>query len=164
MRSRFECASCGSGLSKHTHSHHHEESSQESAQFHNTAASRIHEVIVRLRFAAYPVGHGRKHVGCDHEQGKEVVVEGGGEDDEDEADGEDLVEQCQYRVAIASSCGEAYEGQDDDGLDAGHGCGWLRRGCWVDGRWVWFPRRCTASIGNRMRSRGRTAMVSLKQW
>ena len=77
-------------VSKHTHSHDHEESSQGPAQFHNAAASRVHKVIVRLRFAAYPVRHGRKHVRCDHEQGEEVVVEGGGEDDEDEADGEDL--------------------------------------------------------------------------
>lgn len=85
-------------LSKRTHSHDHEESSQEPPQFHNAAASRVHKVIVRLRFAAYPVGHGRKHVGCDHEQGEEVVVEGGGEDDEDKADGEDLVVRCQYSV------------------------------------------------------------------
>lgn len=76
---------------KHTHSHDHKESSQESAQFHHTAASRVHEVIVRLRFAAYPVGHRREDVGCYDKQGEEVVVEGGGEDDEDEADGEDLV-------------------------------------------------------------------------
>jgi len=80
--------------SKHTHSHDHEKSSQESAQFHNAAASRVHEVIVRLRFAAYPVRHRRKHVGCDHEQGEEVVVEGGGENNEDEADSEDLLLRC----------------------------------------------------------------------
>jgi hypothetical protein len=81
-------------VSKHTHSHDHEESSQEPAQFHNAAASRVHKVIIRLRFAAYPVRHRRKHVGCDHEQGEEVVVEGGGEDDENEADGEDLSMVC----------------------------------------------------------------------
>ena len=81
-------------MSERTHSHNHEESSQEPAQFHNAAASRVHEVIVRLRFAAYPVRHRRKHVGCDHEQRKEVVVEGGGEDDEDKADGEDLLVGC----------------------------------------------------------------------
>lgn len=81
-------------LPKRTHSHDHEESSQEPAQFHNAATSRVHEVIVRLRFAAYPVGDRREHVGCDHEQGEEVVVEGGREDDEDEADGEDLFVGC----------------------------------------------------------------------
>lgn len=81
-------------MSRHTHSHDHEEASQEPAQFHNAAASRVHKVIVRLRFAAYPVRHGRKHVRCDHEQGEEVVVEGGGEDDEDEADGENLYVGC----------------------------------------------------------------------
>ena len=74
-----------------TNSHYDEESSHEPPQFDNTAATRVHKVIVRLRFAAYPVGHGRKHVGCNHEQGEEVVVEGGGEDDEDKADGEDLI-------------------------------------------------------------------------
>ena len=81
-------------VSKHTHSHDHEEPSQEPAQFHNAAASRVHEVIICLCLAAYPVGDRRKHVGCDHEQGEEVVVQGGGEDDEDEADGEDLVVYC----------------------------------------------------------------------
>jgi hypothetical protein len=81
-------------MSKHTHSHNHEESSQEPAQFHNAAASRVHKVIVRLRFAAYPIWHRRKHVGCDHEQGEEVVVEGGGENDEDKADSEDLSVGC----------------------------------------------------------------------
>ena len=90
---RFRCASSGA-MSKHTHSHDHEESSQEPPQFHNAAASRVHKVIVRLRFAAYPVGHGRKHIGCDHEQGEEVVVEGGREDDEDEANSEDLLVRC----------------------------------------------------------------------
>ena len=79
---------------QHTHSHNHKEPSQESSQFHNAATPRVHEVIVRLRFAAYPVGHGRKHVGCDHEQGEEVVVEGGGEDNEDKSDGEDLSREC----------------------------------------------------------------------
>ena len=81
-------------MSRRTHSHDHEESSQEPAQFHNAAAPRVHKVIVRLRFAAYPVRYGGKHVGCDHEQGEEVVVEGRGEDDEDKADGEDLLVGC----------------------------------------------------------------------
>jgi hypothetical protein len=77
-------------VNRHTHSHNHKESSQEPSQFHNAAASRIHKVIVRLRFAAYPVGHRREDVGCYDQEGEEVVVEGGGEDDEDKADGEDL--------------------------------------------------------------------------
>jgi hypothetical protein len=76
-----------------THSHNHKEASQEPSQFHNAAASRVHEIIVRLRFAAYPVGHGRENVGCYDQEGEEVVVEGGGEDDEDKADGEDLIER-----------------------------------------------------------------------
>ena len=79
---------------KHTHSHDDEEPSQEPAQLHNAAASRVHKVIIRLSFAAYPVGHGCKHVCCDHEQGEEVVVEGRGEDNKDEADGKDLGMQC----------------------------------------------------------------------
>lgn len=108
-------------MSKHTHSHNHEEPSQEPAQFHNAAASRVHEVIVCLRLAAYPVGHGRKHVGRDHEQGKEVVVEGGGQDYEDEADSEDLSQEYQYIVFKGLYHDGAYEGQDDDCLDAGHG-------------------------------------------
>ena len=78
-------------LSKHTHSHNHEESSQESAQFHDAAAPRVHKVIVRLGFAAYPVGHWREDVCCYDQESEEVVVEGGGEDNEDEADGKDLI-------------------------------------------------------------------------
>jgi hypothetical protein len=80
-------------VDRHTHPHNHKEPSQESSQFHNAAASRVHEIIVRLRFAAYPVGHGCEYVGCYDQEGEEVVVEGGGEDDEDKADGEDLVER-----------------------------------------------------------------------
>jgi hypothetical protein len=80
-----------SDVDQPTHSHNHKEPSQEPSQFHNAAAPRIHEVIVRLRFAAYPVGHGCENVGCYDEEGEEVVVEGGGEDDEDKADSEDLV-------------------------------------------------------------------------
>ena len=76
---------------KHTNSHDDEESSHEPSQFDNTAATRVHEVIVRLGLAAYPVGHWREYVGCYDQESEEVVVEGGGEDDEDEADGEDLV-------------------------------------------------------------------------
>ena len=76
---------------QHTHSHYHEEASQESAQFHHAAAARVHEVIARLRFAAYPVGHWREDVGCYDQESEEVVVECGGEDNEDEADGKDLI-------------------------------------------------------------------------
>jgi hypothetical protein len=79
------------GDAQRTDSHYNEESSHESPQFNNTAATRIHKVIVGLGFAAYPVGHWRKYVGCYDQESEEVVVEGGGEDDEDEADGEDLV-------------------------------------------------------------------------
>jgi hypothetical protein len=79
------------GEVQRTNSHYDKESSHESPQFDNTAATRVHEVIVRLGFAAYPVGHWRKHVGCYDQEGEEVVVEGGGENDEDEANGEDLI-------------------------------------------------------------------------
>ena len=74
-----------------TNSHYDEESSHEPPQFDNTAATRVHKVIVRLGLAAYPVGHWREDVGCYDQKGEEVVVEGGGEDHEDEADSENLV-------------------------------------------------------------------------
>jgi hypothetical protein len=74
-----------------TNSHYNEESSHKSPQLNNTAATRVHEVIVRLCLAAYPVGHWRENVGRYDQESEEVVVEGGGEDNEDEADGEDLV-------------------------------------------------------------------------
>ena len=78
-------------MSKRTNSHYDKEPSHESPQLDDTAASRIHKVIVRLGFAAYPVGHWREDVGCYDQESEEVVVEGGGEDDEDKADGKDLV-------------------------------------------------------------------------
>jgi len=74
-----------------TNSHYNEESSQESSKLHDTAATGVHKVIVRLGFAAYPVGYRREDIGCYDQEGKEVVVEGGGENDEDKAYGEDLV-------------------------------------------------------------------------
>jgi hypothetical protein len=74
-----------------TNSHYNEESSHESPQLHDTAATRVHKVIVRLGFAAYPVGHWREDVCCYDQESEEVVVEGGGEDNEDEADGKDLI-------------------------------------------------------------------------
>ena len=74
-----------------TNSHYDEESSREPPQFDNTAATRVHKVIVRLGLAAYPVGHWREDVGCYDQESEEVVVECGGEDNEDEADGKDLI-------------------------------------------------------------------------
>jgi hypothetical protein len=41
--------------------------------------------------AAEPVGEGCDYVGCDHEEGKVVLPQSGGEDDEKEADCQNLL-------------------------------------------------------------------------
>lgn len=65
--------------------HHHQETRDESSQFHDgVAGPGIHEVIVAVRFAADPVGQGREDVGCYYEEGEVVLEEGGGEDYEEE--------------------------------------------------------------------------------
>lgn len=76
--------------SEPTNSHHHQEARQEPSQFHNAIRAAVHEVIVLLGFAAYPVGYGGEHVGGYDEEGEVGFEEGGAEDDKEEADGEDL--------------------------------------------------------------------------
>jgi len=73
-----------------TNTHNHQEPSQEPSQLHDTARAAVHEVIILLRLAAYPVGNRCEDVGCYDEQGEVGFEEGGAEDDEEEADGEDL--------------------------------------------------------------------------
>lgn len=51
-----------------------------------------------LGFAAYPVGYGGEHVGGYDKEGEVGFEEGGAEDDEEEADGEDLGGSCQYEA------------------------------------------------------------------
>lgn len=70
-----------------TNSHNDKEPGQKPPQLDHTATPGIHEVIVVLSFAAYPVGDGSEDVGGHDEERQVVVVQGRGEDDEDEADG-----------------------------------------------------------------------------
>lgn len=77
-------------VQQRTNSHNNQETRQESPKLHNAVAPRIHEIVIILRFAAYPVGHGSEDIGGHDEESEVAVEEGGGEDDEDEADGEDL--------------------------------------------------------------------------
>ena len=55
---------------------------------------------MRLRFPADPIRHRCDYVGCDDEEGEVVFEEGGGEDDEQEADCEDLVIEKGVRVLV----------------------------------------------------------------
>lgn len=73
-------------MKPHTNSHNHQESRHEPSQLHNAAAATVHEIILRLRLSAEPIGHRCDYVGCDDEEGEVVLEEGGGEDDEEEAD------------------------------------------------------------------------------
>ena len=48
-----------------TNTHNHHKARYEAAKLYYTATALAHEIIVRLRFAAKPVRHGRYHVCCD---------------------------------------------------------------------------------------------------
>ena len=73
-----------------TNPHDHQKPGQEPPQLHHTAGPALHEVILALSFATQPIRYGSDHVGRYDEKGEEVLEEGGAEDDEEEADGEDL--------------------------------------------------------------------------
>ena len=71
---------------RHTNTHDHQESGAESTQIQNRRAGALDEVVWVRAVAAYPVGHGRQHVGGDNEQRVIRLPEGAGQDDEEEAD------------------------------------------------------------------------------
>ena len=79
---------------------------QEASEIQHCGPGALDEVIGIGAPAAYPVGDGGYHVGRDDEQRVIHLPQRAGEDDEEEADGED-------------------EGEGDDGLEAGgrHGDG-----------------------------------------
>lgn len=107
-------------MTPRTYSHNHQKSRHEPSQLHNAAASIVHKIILRLGFAAEPVGHGSDHVGCDHEEGEVVLEQGRGQDDKEEADREDLWDVLDCNLLELSRRG-TYEGEDDYGLEARHG-------------------------------------------
>lgn len=73
-----------------TYSHHDQEAGHKPSKFHDAIVPAIHEVILVLSFAAYPVRYRGDHVGADDEEGEVVLEQGGAEDDQEEAYGEDL--------------------------------------------------------------------------
>jgi hypothetical protein len=99
-----------------TYSHNDEEARKKASEVDDAGAAAVHEVIVGGRPSAQPVGHGSEDICEDDEQGQIVLEEGGGEDDKEEADGENL-----GRLAVAGASAETYEGEGDYGLEAGQG-------------------------------------------
>lgn len=75
----------------HTNTHHNQKPRAESPKIHHRTPSTLHEVIGIRTSPAYPVWQRSNHVGGYDEQGQVAIEEGGGEDDEEEAYGEDLV-------------------------------------------------------------------------
>jgi hypothetical protein len=68
-----------------TNPHNDQKARQESPEIDNAVSGGLHEVIGVCATAAYEVREGSDYVGCDNEEGEEVVPECGGEDDEEEA-------------------------------------------------------------------------------
>jgi hypothetical protein len=73
-----------------TDSHDDQKARDESPQFYDAVVPTVHEIIPLLGFAAYPVRERRNDISPDHEQGQVGFEEGGGEDDHEEAYGENL--------------------------------------------------------------------------
>jgi hypothetical protein len=101
-------------IHQRTNTHDDEESGQETSKVDNTAAGRLHEVILVGGAPADPVGQRCDYVGRYHEQRKVVLEKGGRQDDEEEAYREDLVApwvsllrwaQGQGRHATAAAAG-----------------------------------------------------------
>jgi len=66
--------------------HHNKETGNESPKVHDCIACVAHKVIWVCAFCAYEVRQWCYYIGCDDQEGEEVVEEGCGEDDEEEAD------------------------------------------------------------------------------
>lgn len=103
-----------------TNTHCHHEACYESPQLHDTARSTVHEVILVLRFAAYPVRYWREHIGRYNEKRIVSVEESGGEDDKYEADGEDLLRPSCQCIWSDGPFSMTYKREDYDRLDASH--------------------------------------------
>lgn len=73
-----------------TYAHDDEKAGKKAAQINDAGAAAVHEVIVSRRSAAQPVGDRGEDVCENDEEGQIVLEESGGEDDEEEADGENL--------------------------------------------------------------------------
>lgn len=70
--------------------HNHQKPRCESSKIDDGGSGGFHEIIGIGAAGADPVGEGSDDVGCHDEEGEIGVEEGGGEDDEEEAYGEDL--------------------------------------------------------------------------
>lgn len=112
-------------LSVLTNTHDDKEARQEPSKVDDAVAGALHKVIAVRCSSTEPVGQGRDHVGCDNEKREVVLEERGGENDEEKADGQDLVarplaqSQCEDEARVCDRL--TYKGQAYDGLDTGHG-------------------------------------------
>lgn len=129
-----------------TQAHHAQKARAEPAEVHHGAAGALDEVVRVGAAATYPVRQRRQHVRRDDQQRQILVEEGAGEDHEEEADGEDLLgvrawtsvggfwnlvggevvfgEEGEWKDGEEQEKEkrkerEAYEGEGDDGFEAG---------------------------------------------
>lgn len=94
---RWETKKRRASLNKHTHAHYNQEASKEASQIKHSRARALDKVIGVGAPAADPVGNRSEHICSDDEQREVRLVQGAGQNDEEEADCED-------------------EGEGDDGL------------------------------------------------
>ena len=90
------------GRRAHTDTHHNQEPRAKPPKVHHRTPSTLHKVIRVRTSPAYPIRQGSDYVGRYDEQGQVAVEEGGGQDDEEEAYGEDLIGETSLRSVKAS--------------------------------------------------------------
>lgn len=101
-----------------TNSHHDQETRAEPSEIHNRTTRTLHEVIGVCAASTDEVWQRCDNVGRYYEEGQIVMPEGGGEDDEEEADGEDLDNQVSFYSCTRNEVWSAHEGESDDSLEA----------------------------------------------
>ena len=76
----------------HTNAHHNQEACTEPPKIHHGTSSTLHKVIGIGTSPAYPIRQGSDYIGRYDEQGQVAMEKGGGQDDEEEAYSEDLMD------------------------------------------------------------------------
>ena len=77
----------------HTDAHHNQEPCTESPKIHHCTSSTLHKVIGIGTSPAYPIRQRSDYIGRHDEQGQVAMEEGGGQDNEEEAYGKDLLDE-----------------------------------------------------------------------
>ena len=95
-----------------TNTHNHQKPRTKFPKIHHGTSSTLHKIIGIRTSPTYPVRQRGDHVGRHDKQGQVAVEEGGGEDDEEEAYGEDLAKSVVIRV-LRPEEGDGIEKRDE---------------------------------------------------